>query len=229
MNIPKVVILILSYNGKYLLEDSISSYLSNDYPNFSIVVIDNGSTDGTQEYVKENYPKVSVLRLEKNRAYSGGFNFGLNHAFNEVKADYVLVTNNDVKADKKVISELVKVAQSDDRIGFVTGKAYYFDHPDILQTVGKKEHPIYWNGGHIGNRERDEGQYDAVSERYFADDIYIIVSKKMPHVGTYRTPDTGNALIYGNYIYYTYHPGTSYAIRGKYILGIVVKWKSGQE
>ncbi len=56
-------------------------------------------------------------------------------------------------------------------------------------------------------------------------DAIIIVSKKMPYIGTSRTPDTARAFIAGNYIYYTYRPGTSYAIRGKYILGIVVKWK----
>jgi hypothetical protein len=56
-------------------------------------------------------------------------------------------------------------------------------------------------------------------------DAIIIVNKKMPYIGTHRTPDTAKAFVYGNYIYYTYRPGTSYAIRGKYILGIVVKWK----
>jgi len=56
-------------------------------------------------------------------------------------------------------------------------------------------------------------------------DAIVIVNKKMPYIGTQRTPATGNAFIYGNYIYYTYRPGTSYAIRAKYILGIVIKWK----
>jgi len=56
-------------------------------------------------------------------------------------------------------------------------------------------------------------------------DAIIIVDKKTPYVGTYRTPDTANAFIYGNYVYYTYRPGTSYAIHRKYVLGIVVKWR----
>jgi GT2 family glycosyltransferase len=182
----KVIVLILSYNGKYLLEDSVSSYLANDYENFEVVVIDNGSSDGTKEYVETAFPKAKVIRIEKNRGYSGGFNFGLDWAFNKQGADYALVTNNDVKVDPKVISELVKVAKSDDMIGFTTGKVYYFEQPDTLQTVGKKEHPIYWNGGHIGNQEIDKGQYDEVAERYFADDIYTLVSKKMfDEIGSY--------------------------------------------
>jgi len=179
MNSPKVIVLILSYNGKKFLDDSVSSYSENDYTNFEIVVIDNGSTDGTVEYVNKNFPKAKVIRIEKNRGYSGGFNFGLGYAFNQKNADYVLITNNDVKADSKVITAFVKVAEEDEKIGFVTGKVYYYYKPDILQTVGKKEDPIRWNGGHIGNREKDVGQYDKVTERFFADDIFTLVSKQL--------------------------------------------------
>lgn len=179
MDYPKVFVLILSYNGKHLLEESVSSYLENDYPNFEVVVIDNGSTDKTFEIVKEKFPKVKVIRTEKNLGYSGGFNLGLNFAFDKNNADYALISNNDVKADKKVISELVKVAVTDEKIGFATGKVYYDDKPNVLQTVGKKEDPIRWNGDHIGNREEDKGQYDEIAERLFADDIFTLVSMKL--------------------------------------------------
>ena len=188
MEMPKVTVLILSYNGKCLLEDSISSYLENDYPNFEVVVIDNGSNDGTKEYVENKFHEAEVIRLEKNRGYSGGFNFGLDYAFNKKNVDYVLITNNDVKADKKIISELVKVAEKDEMTGFVTGKVYYYDRPDTLQTVGKKEDPIRWNGGHIGNREEDKGQYDEICERFFADDIFTLASRNLyEETGGYDT------------------------------------------
>jgi len=176
---PKVFILVLSYNGKKLLDDCLSSYLQSDYYNQEVIVIDNGSTDGTKEYVEECYPLVTVIRLEKNRGYSGGLNFGLEYAFKRNNADNVLITNNDVKADDKVVSELVKIARRDEKIGFVTGKVYYFDQPEILQTVGKKEDPVKWNGGHIGNKEKDTGQYDEIKERFFADDIFMLVSKQL--------------------------------------------------
>jgi GT2 family glycosyltransferase len=186
MDKPKVSVLILSYNGKALLEDSVSSYLANDYENFDVVVVDNGSTDNTKEYVEQNFPKAKLVRLEKNRGYSGGFNFGLDYAFNQNDSKYAIITNNDVKVDSKLITELVKVAETDEMIGFVTGKVYYYDKPDTLQTVGKKEDPVYWNGGHIGSKEVDKGQYEEVAERYFADDIYTLASKKMyDEIGAY--------------------------------------------
>lgn len=56
-------------------------------------------------------------------------------------------------------------------------------------------------------------------------DAIIIIDKKTPYVGTYSTAGKGNAFVYGNHVYYTYKPGTSYAIHRKYILGIVIKWK----
>lgn len=179
MKYPRVIVLILSYNGKYLLQEAIDSYLENDYPNFGVVIIDNGSQDGTLEFVREKFPKVKVIRAEKNLGYAGGFNLGLDFAFNKNNADYVLISNNDIKADKSMISELVKIAVTDEKIGFVTGKVYYYEKPDILQTVGKKEDPVRWNGGHIANKEKDTGQYDEICERYFADDIYTLVSKKL--------------------------------------------------
>lgn len=179
MSHPKVFVLILSYNGKYLLEDSLSSYLENDYVNFKIVVVDNGSVDRTLEYVEKNFPNVEVLRTEKNLGYSEGFNLGLDYAFNQNNANYALITNNDVTVDNRVISELVKVAEKDEKIGFVTGKVYYFDKPNIFQTVGKKEDPMMWNGEHIGINEEDKGQYDEIFERSFIDDVFTLVSKKL--------------------------------------------------
>lgn len=176
---PRVIVLILSYNGKELLDDCVPSYLENDYSNFEVVVIDNGSVDGTKEYVERNFPEARLIRIEKNRGYSGGFNVGLDYAFDKEKADYVLITNNDVKADRHVVEELVKTARRDEKIGFVTGKVYYFDQPDVLQTVGKKEDPVTWNGGHIGRNEKDNGQYDKIREIPFCDDIYWLVKKEL--------------------------------------------------
>lgn len=136
--------------------------MANDYPSFTIVVIDDGSNDGTKEWVEQYYPEVYVLRTECNLRYSGGFNLDLEYAFNKIKSDYVLITTNDLKADCKVLTELRKVAEADSMIGFVTGKVYYYEKPYTLQTVGKHEDSIRWNGEHIGNKEIDYGQDDGL-------------------------------------------------------------------
>ncbi|MBP7508830.1 MAG: glycosyltransferase [Prolixibacteraceae bacterium] len=175
----KVIILILSYNGKSLLGDCITSYLENKYSKFQIVVIDNGSTDGTKEYIESSFPQVKVLRTDINLKYSGGLNFGLKYAFDQQKSDYVLITNNDVVADKYIIQSLVDTAKSDVNAGFVIGKVYFHDKPDTFQTVGKKNDPVLWNGGHIGKGEKDTGQYDQISERDWCDDIFWLVKREL--------------------------------------------------
>jgi GT2 family glycosyltransferase len=129
--------------------------------------------------VKITYPKVVCIQTSKNLGYSGGFNIGLKYAFEERKADFALITNNDVKVDSKVISMLVEAAVEDPLRGFITGKVYYFDHPDRLQSVGKYEHPLRWNGDHIGAKEIDKGQYNEASERFFIDDVFTLVRREV--------------------------------------------------
>lgn len=176
---PEIIVLILSYNGRHLLGDCINSYLNNDYSSFRVIVIDNGSTDNTQEYIKANFPEVTVLRTEINLKYSGGFNLGLKYAFEDQGADYVVITNNDVIADRLLISSLACAARNYQESGFVIGKVYYYERPDIFQTVGKKYDEVLWNGGHIGQGEKDTGQYDKIEAREWCDDIYWLVKREL--------------------------------------------------
>jgi GT2 family glycosyltransferase len=141
-------------------------------------VIDNGSTDGSAYALRSHFgERIKVIENKANLGYARGFNVGLRYSFVEKGADYCLVMNNDTIIGAESIRELVKVAQFDSTIGFVTGKVYYYDDPSILQTVGKEYHPVFWNGSHIGNGEKDLGQYDSIRELHFADDIFTLVSR----------------------------------------------------
>ncbi len=185
MTAPKVFVLILSYNGVKWLKDCLPSVLAMDYPNFETVVIDNGSSDHTQDFLREQFPRVHVVTLQPNRGYAGGFDAGLEYAA-ERGADYFLVMNNDTEIGPHALTALVETAQSRDRAGFVTGKVYFYDRREVFQTVGKRDDPITWIGHHIGYEEKDEGQYDEPAERIFADDIYTLVNRKMyEEVGGY--------------------------------------------
>jgi GT2 family glycosyltransferase len=188
MKKPEVVVLILSYNGKSLLDEVIASYRDNDFDNFEIAVIDNGSVDGSREYVEEKYPFVKVLRTEKNLGYSGGVNLGLDYAFNIQEADYAIISNNDLKVNRETISEMVKVTRDFNDAGFVIGKIYYYDMPDVIQTIGLKYDEINWVTAHDANRKKDSGAYDFVEERYYSDDIVMLVKKDVyKAIGGYDT------------------------------------------
>jgi GT2 family glycosyltransferase len=175
---PRVAVLILSYNGRRWLEECVPSVLRLDYSNFEVVVIDNGSSDGTLGYLATEFPQVQIVRLEENVGYARGFNAGLEYAANS-GAEYFLTMNNDTVIDRGALRALVDTAKGKERAGFVTGKVYFYDRPEMLQTVGKREDRVLWNGSHIGWNEQDTGQYEEAAERAFVDDVYCLVDRTM--------------------------------------------------
>jgi len=178
VNIPKVFVLILSYNGAKWLKECLPSVLAMDYPNFETVVIDNGSSDNTQDFLRDQYSQVHVIALQPNRGYAGGFDAGLEYAAQR-GADYFLVMNNDTEIDPHALTALMETARSHERAGFITGKVYFHDCPDVFQSVGKKEDPLLLSGDYMGFEETDSGQYDEITERAFVDDVYTLVNRRL--------------------------------------------------
>ncbi len=177
---PMVCVLILNYNGKGLTIDCVRSVLRSVYNPFRVVVIDNGSIDGSAGALRAQFGgRIDLIVNERNVGYAAGFNVGLAYGYKERNADYCLVMNNDTVLDRSAVAGLVRVAETDERIGFVTGKVYYYDQPNVLQTIGKMEDPIRWNGDHIGNGEIDNGQYDRVQDLHFSDDIFTLVRRRL--------------------------------------------------
>ena len=177
-DLPHVWVITLNWNGLKWLDDCLTSILALDYGNFEVVMVDNGSEDGSVPHVRERFPTVHVVETGSNLGYARGFNAGLAYAAARGAA-YFLIMNNDTVIDPGALSALVETAQSQERAGFVTGKIYYHDHPDVLQTVGKRYDRIVWNGRHIGGGERDEGQYEQVAERVFVDDVMTLVNRRL--------------------------------------------------
>jgi GT2 family glycosyltransferase len=175
---PRVAVLTLNWNGHRWLGECVRSLLALDYPNFEVVVIDNGSTDGSQNLVRTEFPQVHLIENGANLGYARGFNAGLEYAYRR-GAEFFLIMNNDAVIDRSALTALVETAATRPRAGFVSGKVYWYDRPDVLQTVGKRTDPVYWNGPHIGGGELDLGQFDQVSERAFMDDIYTLVSRRL--------------------------------------------------
>lgn len=182
METPLVAVVTLNWNGAAFLRECVDSILASDYKNYQVVIVDNGSTDNSLELLDDLYassPLVHVLKNGENLGYSHGMNAGLAFGFGSLHADYCLVMNNDTKIDPHAISALVEVGEREDRVAFITGKVYYYDAPDIFQTVGKKSHPVLINGGHIGRKEKDLGQYNADTELAFCDDIFWLVTRQV--------------------------------------------------
>jgi len=169
-------VLTLNWNGRLWLEACLRSILALDYPNFDVTVVDNGSTDGSQEFVRSTFPTVRLIENGRNLGYGPGLNVGLRDA-NARGAEFFLIMNNDTVIDRAALRALVETSTSHVRAGFVVGKVYWEGRENVLQTVGKRADPFFWNGATIGRGERDRGQYDEVAERLFVDDVYVLVNR----------------------------------------------------
>lgn len=128
---PRVSILILSYNGADLLGPCLESLRGLAYPDYEIVVIDNGSTDDTPRILAQ-HPAVRTVRTEKNLGSSGGYNFGLPAATGE----FVLMMNNDMIANPLFVSALSSYLVEHPEVGIVQGKMVLPRSGGTLEVCG---------------------------------------------------------------------------------------------
>jgi len=175
---PKVWAMTLNWNRKEETIQCVDSLQALNYANFEILVIDNGSDDGSAAAVRERFPDVAVLENGRNLGYAEGFNAGMQYA-SERGADYFLIMNNDAVIDPDALTALVDVAETDSQIGFVSGKVYFHNDPNRLQTVGRTLDPVFIVFGLLGNGELDEGQYDETRDCDFVDDVFLLVRRSV--------------------------------------------------
>ena len=131
------------------------------YSNFKIIVVDNGSTDGSQQAVREQSAEIVLIENNVNLGFGEGNNVGIRDVLDR-GAEWILLLNNDVTVDPGLLSELMAVANSDSTIGGLSPKIYYHSEPDKLWYAGGKIN--YFTGiiSHRGVRQEDHGQYDRV-------------------------------------------------------------------
>ena len=172
---PLVSVIIVNYDGKELLKKCLSSIKRQTYSNFEIIIVDNGSTDGSVKFIKREYSN-SVKLIENSRNL--GFGKGNNQGITISKGEYVALLNNDTEVEPSWLSELVKVAQSDKRIGMCASKILLGDNQTQIDVAGHLIYPDGLNRGR-GHREQDVGQYDTKEEVLFPSACAAIYSRDM--------------------------------------------------
>ena len=143
-NNPSVGIVILNLNQEQDTLECILSLKKMNYKNYKIILIDNGSSDGSGLRIKEKFKDVEFLRSEKNLGFTGGCNLGANYALKNSLTDYVLLLNNDTKVDENLLTSLLEVAQKDKKVGAAGAVNFYYSQPDTIHMVGSKF--IWWLG-----------------------------------------------------------------------------------
>jgi GT2 family glycosyltransferase len=127
-----VSVIIPTFNRKDDLLSCLNSLKNSTYPNLETIVVDNASTDGTYDAVKQIFPNVKMVRSEKNLGVTGGRNRGAI----ESRGDYLLFLDHDMIVDRRMIEELLKTLKTDPKIGVAGPVVYYYDEPSKVWAAG---------------------------------------------------------------------------------------------
>jgi len=152
---PLISVIIPNWNGASYLPTCLDSLRRQSYPDFEVIVVDNGSSDGSLELLGRDYPEVKVVALPENRGFAGGVNAGIREAQGEI----IAVFNNDAEADPRWLEELAGALARHPEAGMATPKVLLFDRRDVINSAGD----FYGVDGVPGNRgvwQHDEGQFD---------------------------------------------------------------------
>ncbi len=164
----KVSIVIANYNGYKLLKSCLLSLRNQTYSNFTIIVVDNGSTDDSVRLLATDFPEVSCIVNKNNVGFAKANNQAIVVALKDPEVSFVSTLNNDTEVDSKWLAGMVEVMEKDARVGVVASKILQMNNREYFDSAGdflsKKGTRIYGRG----QGERDSGQYQLVEEIFTA-------------------------------------------------------------
>lgn len=181
---PKVSIVIPVHNKREYTIECLEFLKKLTYPNYEIIVVDNGSTDGTLKILREGFPYIDVIENKRNLGYGEGCNVGIRFALNN-NAKYVFLLSNDTKVvHENLLDELVRAAEFNPKIGIIGPKVCDYDDPTNAQFSGAKRDSagIQDLSGCAflvkSNVFRNIGIIDSVYFAFFEDRDFFIRAKK---------------------------------------------------
>jgi len=152
---PRASVIIPHWNGLEHLDVCLNALRRQTFAAHEVILVDNGSTDGSQRYVREHFPEVRLIELAENRGFTGACNEG----YAKSRGEFVCLLNNDTEADAGWLEAIVTAFDHNPRVGAVATKMLLFDQRDHFHSAGD----YYRVDGIPGNRgvwQRDTGQYD---------------------------------------------------------------------
>ncbi len=148
-------VVIPNWNGKNFLAACLDSLRDQTFDDIEVILVDNASADGSQDFVRALYPEVRLIELESNRGFTGACNIGMDVA----TGAYIALLNNDTEAESDWAEQVAKAFEAHPQAGIVASKMLLFDQRDRIHTAGD----FFTTDGRAGNRgawEWDRGQYD---------------------------------------------------------------------
>jgi GT2 family glycosyltransferase len=147
---------IPNWNGRHWLATCLGALSAQTIRDFKVILIDNGSTDGSVEYVKESFPVTQVIANRTNVGFAAAVNQGILAS----QSRYVVLLNNDTEAAPDWLETLVEAAESDGRVGMCASKMLFADRPNVINSTGicVDRAGIAWDrrGGEIDDMRESE-------------------------------------------------------------------------
>jgi GT2 family glycosyltransferase len=156
---PEVSVIIVTWNGRQYLDACLRALAAQQGISFEIILVDNASTDGTIEFVRESFPSVRIVALDRNHGFAGGNNAGVR----EARGRFIALLNNDTVAAPDWLASLRRGIDAAARFELVTSRIVYMHAPDIIDSAGDG---LLRSGGafkrHHGRRAEVAGVSDEV-------------------------------------------------------------------
>lgn len=173
----RTAVVILNWNGRHMLERFLPSVVANTTGNAEVIIADNGSTDDSLEYLRQAYPALRVIRLDKNYGFAEGYN----RALAQVEADCYVLLNDDVEVTPGWIEHVLQQMESHPQCAICQPKLLMYDRRDTFEYAGgaggfidKYGYP-FCRGRLFAEIEQDRGQYDDPCEIFWASGAAMFV------------------------------------------------------
>ena len=177
ISFPKVSVITVNWNNFNDSAECLESLRKTTYPNFEVIVVDNGSEGDDVSLLKQRLgDSIRLIVNDKNSGFAGGCNIGIKDALAR-GADYVVLLNNDTVVAPDFLEDLVRVAQSDERVGIAGGKVFCYELPELIWFAGGI---INYRTGRTpirGSGEADKGQFDEIVRVDWISGCFMFISR----------------------------------------------------
>lgn len=128
----QVAVIIVNWNGRRYLESCLQAVEAQTLPAIDVIVVDNGSVDGSREMVRDRFPKVRLIENDSNLGFATANNVGIRNS----STPFVATLNNDTEARPDWLERLVAPALSDPTVGMVASKMVFAHRPELINSAG---------------------------------------------------------------------------------------------
>jgi hypothetical protein len=168
-----VSVIVLNWNGGTHVQSCLDSLTGQDYDNLEIIVVDNGSSDGSVEMIRTRYPEVQLIENHANLGFAAGNNVGIRVS----RGEYVVILNNDAEMDSRAVSAMREAIDKDRRYGACASRIYLKFEQDLLDAAGIVVCP---DGLSIGRGRLERGErYGREEEVFFGSGCCLMARREM--------------------------------------------------